>query len=539
MNWNRQQKIKQLLKTSWGKTKEANFKFELIEHYFRKKKSDFSLQTISDRTLNDIDFRQIFSFVDRTYSRIGQQFLFSKLLTLPPKADFKEQEYLIERISQDERTRLQVQTILSSLNNENAYYISRLFLEEFIGKPKHYWVLLSISIISAIAFIASFFFIKLFFIVGCLFCINLIFHYVNKRHIFMYSDSIPQLYLLCNGVRDLLKLRLPSKSNDEVVTSLKSIEPLKGRMLIFILEAQNIDFVSGLIYVVSEYVKIQFLLEPIIVFNTLNKLSKKCTDIQVLYEYFGTIDSAISIASLRQSLKYSCRPTFQEDRTLSFSDIYHPLVSNCIPNSMSVNGKSILLTGSNMSGKTTFIRSVAINVLFAQTTNTCFASDFQLSPMRIFSAIRISDDVMSGKSYYFEEVLTINDLVLESHSEVKNLFLLDEIFKGTNTIERIAAGKAVLSYICRNRNTVFVSSHDIELTELLCEEYELYHFTETVENSKVHFDYKLKEGKLTTRNAIRILEINGYPKDLIQEAKSISYQISSKSNFEENKSARE
>jgi DNA mismatch repair ATPase MutS len=100
--------------------------------------------------------------------------------------------------------------------------------------------------------------------------------------------------------------------------------------------------------------------------------------------------------------------------------------------------------------------------------------------MKIFSAIRISDDVLSGKSYYFEEVLTINKMVIESQSKVKILFLLDEIFKGTNTIERIAAGKAVLSYLCKTENIVFVSTHDIELTGLLKEEYELFHFTEVI-----------------------------------------------------------
>jgi DNA mismatch repair ATPase MutS len=116
-------------------------------------------------------------------------------------------------------------------------------------------------------------------------------------------------------------------------------------------------------------------------------------------------------------------------------------------------------------------------------------------------------------------------MVKESRSGFKTLFLLDEIFKGTNTIERIAAGKAVLSYIRKNGNIVFVSTHDIELTGLLNETYDLYHFTETVESDHVHFDYKLKNGGLKTRNAIRILEVNGYPQELIEEARAISNRI--------------
>jgi DNA mismatch repair ATPase MutS len=281
-----------------------------------------------------------------------------------------------------------------------------------------------------------------------------------------------------------------------------------------------------LVDMLVEYIKIQFLLEPIIVFSALEHLKEKRKNIQHLYEFFGKIDNAVSIASLRHGLSNHCIPEITLEHTgIGFNDLYHPLVQDCVPNSMDTKGRSILLTGSNMSGKTTFIRSLSISALYAQTINTCFSASFQLSPMKILSTIRISDDVLSGKSYYFEEVLSINEMVKKSQSGSKTLFFLDEIFKGTNTIERIAAGKAVLSYICKNGNTVFVSTHDIELTGLLNYEYDLYHFTEMVVDGAVHFDYKLKCGGLRTRNAIRILEINGYPKEIIEEAKEISNQI--------------
>ena len=164
-------------------------------------------------------------------------------------------------------------------------------------------------------------------------------------------------------------------------------------------------------------------------------------------------------------------------------------------------------------------------MLTAQTINTCFANEFSLSRMNIFSAIRISDNLMNDRSYYFEEVLTIKDMIDNSTNGKTNLFLLDEIFKGTNTIERISAGKAVLSAISKDDNIVFVSTHDIELADLLKNEYELYHFSEKVDHKSVDFDYKLKEGKLKDRNAIRILQLNNYPEELIQEAIKISKEL--------------
>ena len=214
-------------------------------------------------------------------------------------------------------------------------------------------------------------------------------------------------------------------------------------------------------------------------------------------------------------------PTINEDKILA-KQVYHPLIVNCVPNNICVSNKSILLTGSNMSGKTSFIRTIGLNMITGLTINTCFAASMTIPRLRIYSVIRISDDLLNDKSYYFEEVLTIKSMIQKSINEKKNLFLLDEIFKGTNTIERISAGKAVLSLLSKNHNLVFVSTHDIELADMLSDEYELYHFSEIVNKNNVDFDYKLKEGKLKNRNAIRILQINEYPENIINEAIEIS-----------------
>jgi DNA mismatch repair ATPase MutS len=257
------------------------------------------------------------------------------------------------------------------------------------------------------------------------------------------------------------------------------------------------------------------------IFNILKKLDCRREDIRNIFEYVGEIDSFLAINDLRRDFSYYCHPVIKNSHVLEFQDIYHPLIINCIPNSLKIKEKSILLTGSNMAGKTTFIRTVAINVLLAQTINTCFAKKFKLRTMNIFSAIRISDDLLNDKSYYFEEVLTIKSMIERSETLSNNLFLLDEIFKGTNTTERIAAGKAVLSYLAKSdNNIVFVSTHDIELAELLNDYYDLYHFTEIIKDNELHFDYKIKEGRLTTSNAIRILEINNYPKEIIDDARA-------------------
>jgi len=275
-----------------------------------------------------------------------------------------------------------------------------------------------------------------------------------------------------------------------------------------------------------EIFKILFLIEPLFLFGTLKRIDTKRKEIEDVFQFVGKIDAMISIASLRKGLNKYCIPKIiNDEKTLVAEEVYHPLISDCIENSIFVNKKSILLTGSNMSGKTSFIRSIGINVITGLTLNTCFAKEFSMPRLKVLSAIRISDDLMNDKSYYFEEVLTIKKMIDKSGNKNANLFLLDEIFKGTNTVERISAGKAVLSSLTKDNNIVFVSTHDIELADLLNVEYDLYHFSEIVDHKTVDFDYKLKEGKLKNRNAIRILQINNYPENVIKEAIEISEQL--------------
>jgi hypothetical protein len=504
--------------------KDEDFNFDLIAHYFINRDNSGAFQVVNNQIINDIDFCELFAFIDRTHSKIGQQYLFNQLLAIGAHTNFEEQEQLINHFLENDGVKTKVQTLLSKLNKRESHYISALFLDGYIPKPKWFrWIKVLLAL-TVIALVFTFIFHEIFILLFLLFITNLSIYIWNKKNILTYIDSIPQLPLLCKIAGELTQLNLISKSNDSILASIASINELKSKIFYFKFEKKTDSEFAGLILFFRELIKILFLSEPLVVFETLEKLDKKRKDIQNLFEYIGKVDSALSVAAIRNSVGNYCIPTaVSTGKILEFTDIYHPLIPNCITNSMTIKDRSILLTGSNMSGKTTFIRTIAINLLLAQTINTCLAKDFKFSPTRLFSAIRISDDLLNDKSYYFEEVATIKNMIDESHSSCNNLFLLDEIFKGTNTIERIAAGKAVLSYLAKSENNlVFVSTHDIELTDLLIDEYDLYHFTEIIQDGQIHFDYKLKAGNLSTKNAIRILEINDYPPEVIQEARGIS-----------------
>ena len=159
-----------------------------------------------------------------------------------------------------------------------------------------------------------------------------------------------------------------------------------------------------------------------------------------------------------------------------------------------------------------------LNALTAETLDICFAVSYTAPYMRLLSSIRISDDIAEGTSYYLQEVLTVKRFLEAAQDSAPCLFALDELFKGTNTTERIAAGKAVLSHLNRGPH--------IELAELLDSDgYELHHFREEVVDGQLVFDYQLHTGPLTTRNAIRILELYDYPPELIAEAYAVQERL--------------
>jgi len=514
------------LEKSFGKLKDDFFDFDMIQKYFRNKDNSGAYQVLSDKTCNDLDFDDLFMFLDRTNSKVGQQYYYNKLRIInPDQYQTKLNEDLIAEFSKKSELRISLQKDIEKLKHKDAYYITTLFQEEHLKPPKWFFMIKLLSLASLALLILSFFIPSFFIVLVIILCVNLVLHYWNKNNLVQYVSAIPQLLKLNSVASNLFKNPLLKKINPSLTISIKLINEVKNRMLFFQLEAKLQGELETIAWFFFEVFKTMFLLEPLLLFGVLKRLNTKREEIENVYKFVGHIDMLISIASLRSGLNTFCTPVINDTNKIITKDISHPLIFNCTTNSVKILEKSILLTGSNMSGKTSFIRAIGLNVITGLTINTCFAKSMTFPLLKVFSAIRISDDLMNDKSYYFEEVLTIKRMIKESMNGEKNLFLLDEIFKGTNTIERISAGKAVLSALTKNNNKVLVSTHDIELTDMLCNDYELYHFSEIVNNKTVGFDYKLKEGKLKNRNAIRILEINDYPKGVVSEAMGISKEL--------------
>ena len=236
-----------------------------------------------------------------------------------------------------------------------------------------------------------------------------------------------------------------------------------------------------------------------------------------LYYLLGKIDCQIGIISISKAYGTNFADLGEK---ISGKNLYTPLLKDPVANNLDLE-KSIILTGSNASGKSTYLRTIGINAVFALSFGIFFGEKFEIKPMKLRSAIDISDSIMENLSYFMAESKAIGEMIEDGEEKI---ILLDEIFRGTNTIDRIAAATATLKYLARN-NHVVAATHDIELTILLKDLYKNMHFEEKIEDGDIKFDYLLKEGPATSRNAIAILDNLNYPREIISEARALSKDL--------------
>jgi hypothetical protein len=515
--------LKNTLNNNWGSPKkESYYNFFVISKYFNNNNhKEKAFHILSEKSKIDFDIDDVFKFIDRTSSKIGQQYLYFKLRTIGSITDLLKFDKLTTLFKNNKELSISCQLELSKLNSNNSYYLEELVNDKQLESSKYLWLVKALTITAILSIILLFFYPIFSLLLVIVFSMNLFFHYKNKHKVAYYLNGVTQLSKALKVSKNLIK-------NPEILTHFKDISFMQKMKAIqfkteFIAFEKNItDEYLFFFWFIAEIIKILFNVEYLVFYSFLKAINKERKNIEDLYLFIGKIDAAISVASLKSGNLKICTPTFNDDNELKVEEIHHPLIDNCITNDTHLLNKSMLLTGSNMSGKTTFIRTVAINCILAQTLHFCFADQYAAPFYKIHSSIRITDDLLDNTSYYLQEVLTIKELIKASKDNNPCLFVLDEIFKGTNTVERISGGKAILSYLNKKNHTVLVSTHDIELTELLVKDnYDLYHFSEKIEDNNLFFDHKIKPGKLKTKNAIKILDLYKYPSEIIKDAKEI------------------
>ena len=199
-----------------------------------------------------------------------------------------------------------------------------------------------------------------------------------------------------------------------------------------------------------------------------------------------------------------CQPNLE----LSFHHLRHPLIpqDKVVGNDFHLEHQTNVITGSNMSGKTTFMRTVALNLVLAQAGGYVFADDMTCSYMHILTSMRVRDNVEEGISTFYGELLRIKDMITYSQTQQPMICFIDEIFKGTNSLDRIAGAKATLEKLSLPYCMVFITTHDFELTKMDHVLYSNYHFEEHYVDGQLCFDYQIKKGPSTSTNGKFLLQ---------------------------------
>jgi hypothetical protein len=200
----------------------------------------------------------------------------------------------------------------------------------------------------------------------------------------------------------------------------------------------------------------------------------------------------------------------------------HPLLKPeakvCNDFELDANQRIVILTGSNMAGKSTFLRTVGVNLALAYAGAPVNASSMQTSLFRLFTCIKVSDSVQDGLSYFYAEVKRLQALLAatEVDDELPVLFLIDEIFRGTNSRERLIGSRSYIRTLSQRRTMGLIATHDLELIKLADEIKDVtnYHFREEVLDSRMVFDYQLRSGPCPTTNALKIMRLEGLPVEL-------------------------
>ena len=467
---------------------------------------------IDDATWNDLDMDRVYQRINTGLSTAGEQYLYYMLRRPMNGQQFSHQEKLIDTVSSEPQTRLQLQKILQRIGNYRAVdavgFLSRtgdssfwLILYSLLA------ILLPVSVILAVTCGLA----GSFMLIACLIANGL----THELRLHRCEREIKTANYCVSLVTSLNKIR--KMKNPELDRHLAGVYPhlkkMKSILRIGSVASPMQNDVMGMLMTV--------LLMDLITFELLKKrLAAYREDFSRIHEAVGQLDAAIAIASFRKSMKTWCVPSIDFDAKTAFihaQQVVHPLMDTPVPNDVQLE-RPLLITGANASGKSTYLKASVMCALLAQTICTAPAAAYHAGAFRIYTSMAITDNLKDGESYYISEIKSLKRILDASGAGWPVLCAIDEVLRGTNTIERIAASAEILRALCRKNVLCLVATHDVELCALAEQEYDLAHFQETVTEHDIQFDYRLRPGMAVTRNAINLLRLIGFDSGIVDAA---------------------
>jgi hypothetical protein len=473
---------------------------------------------VDDRTWTDLNMAEISDDMDTCFTIAGRNELRRILRHVLPADD--EQEWLGRQsaaLQEDSARREELAGWLALIGEETDADPASLLWGSSLIRDKRLPMfatlcalsILSIVVAAAASLTAGFIFVFLMFV------INMWVYYRKARHL---SDLIPSLRIL-------------SRMRNLAPGATAELTGAKGAFRLLLTGAPSASPSLGgdLLEMLLLYLKIYFQIDLLAYERIIAHVRTHRETYRKLYHSVGRSDAAFAIASYRERAESVCNADIRPvqvpvdahetaDPWLTITDAYHPLLEDAVANTISLRKPGAIITGTNMAGKSTCLRTIGINVVLAQTAGFAFARSYSGQPLRLMSSIDKGDDLAEGKSFYFDEAERIYRMINQVDSEVPALLLIDELLSGTNSLERESASIAILHYLHRHNALTVAATHDVTIARGVGDTYALHYFTDSADESGLSFDYRIQEGVVGTRNAIKLLRLIGYPEDVIREA---------------------
>lgn len=479
--------------------------------YMREQEPD--VFRIDDVTWSDLDMDRVFKRINPGLSTPGEQVLYHLLRTpAMDSAEYERRTQLIRFAEADEQERLETQYVLGCLGRFRRADVCRVFSPSYggyLGMALYMILALALlcSPLSMIALGAKGLLITL-----ALFALNVMLHEWNTRHSQAEIETVNFSVSMAFALKKLKNLGF-SRLDECIGDSYRHLQALRPLMALGAVPSRSSDMTA-------DFISSALLLDLIMFEYLKNRLGVLHKEILAVFDALGRVDAAIAAASWRESMPLWCVPELDfgtGERYISAEGLVHPLLSSPVPNGLELR-RPALVTGSNASGKSTYLRTCLLAALLSQSLCTCPGASYRGSAFHIYSAMALRDDLLSGESYYIAEILATKRILDAAAAGEPVLCAVDEVLRGTNTLERISAASEILLSLASSGALVVAATHDLELCAILDGNYDMLHFEEKVTDEGMSFDYRVRPGRTLTRNAIRLLRLMGLDESITQRA---------------------
>lgn len=513
-------RMRRLLITQWGKAEalrrpDSDLSQDIASYWRAAQAAQPQLGAVDDTTWNDLEMDLLLRGIDCSRSIVGSEVLYTVLREQgADEATLAGRDALADAFMRDEALRLRVEMLLSNIGYRAFHGAWRYLYSADYQMPDKPWRFRVLAVLPTLLALLGFVYEPFFIAAILALALNT---FVNYRTQAIWEKELVALRHISMVLHAAGKL---SKIEDAALAAqtaelrglLSTLRPIRFWLSLFGSEpVHEWD-------VLTPYLKIMFMLDMLSFTAIVQGLSRHGEQVRRLYRLVGEMDAVLSIAQLKARSPKLCTPQFTQGLAVQAEGVRHPLVRDAVVNDLHWQ-RHLLITGSNASGKSTFIKAMAINCVLAQTLHLCFAGRFSMCRAQVLTSMAIRDQLLAGESYFIAEIRSMKRIADAAAGGQRALCFVDEILRGTNTIERIAASSSLLRSFVGTDVLCMAATHDIELTRILADVYDNAHFSETVTEAGVTFDYLLRPGPTRTRNAILLLAQMGFAPDIVALAR--------------------